>query len=101
MHEGPPDGGQNCTPHWWQQQRQEQETSHGGGGHFVRMGDVRALSSSSSSSPKNKEFDGGSTIHVATSLDGPWSPLANDLGGCNNPAPWVHPNGTIYIGCAA
>jgi len=21
------------------------------------------------------------------------------LGGCNNPAPWVHPNGTIYIVC--
>ena len=39
---------------------------------------------------------GGSTIHVAKSLDGPWEPLINKLGGCNNPAPWVHPNGTIY-----
>ena len=43
---------------------------------------------------------GGSTIHISKSLDGPWVPLANNtLGGCNNPAPWVHPNGTIYIVC--
>lgn len=43
---------------------------------------------------------GGSTIHVAKSLDGPWEPLvSNHLGGCNNPAPWVHPNGTIYCLC--
>ena len=43
---------------------------------------------------------GGSTIHTSKSLDGPWVPLANNtLGGCNNPAPWVHPNGTIYIVC--
>ena len=27
--------------------------------------------------------------------------MATDLGNCNNPAPWVHPNGTIYIGCRA
>ena len=40
----------------------------------------------------------GSTIHVAKTLDGPWEPLTNDLGRCNNPAPWVHPNGTIYVG---
>ena len=41
----------------------------------------------------------GSTIHVAKSLHGPWEPLSpNTLGGCNNPAPWVHPrNGTIFI----
>lgn len=25
--------------------------------------------------------------------------MNNTLGGCNNPAPWVHPNGTIYIVC--
>ena len=42
----------------------------------------------------------GSTIHVSASLAGPWTPLEpNTLGGCNNPAPWVHPNGTIYIVC--
>lgn len=32
---------------------------------------------------------GGSTIHIAKSLNGPWEPLiSNHLGGCNNPAPW-------------
>eukprot|EP00911_Craspedida_sp_UC1_P001909 UC1_evm2s1466 len=43
----------------------------------------------------------GSTIHVSKSLSGPWSPLSpNTLGGCNNPAPWVHPNGTLYCLCS-
>jgi len=42
---------------------------------------------------------GGSTIHISESLFGPWLPLQNSLGGCNNPAPWVHPNGTIFVGC--
>ncbi|CAJ1941984.1 unnamed protein product [Cylindrotheca closterium] len=42
----------------------------------------------------------GSTIHVSDSLYGPWRPLVNNtLGFCNNPAPFVHPNGTIYVGC--
>lgn len=42
----------------------------------------------------------GSTIHTATSLNGPWVPLMkNTLGSCNNPAPWVHKNGTIYCLC--
>ena len=42
---------------------------------------------------------GGSSIHVSKSLYGPWEPLKTSLGSCNNPAPWVHPNGTIYVGC--
>jgi len=41
----------------------------------------------------------GSTIHVSDSLYGPWVPIPNDLGDCNNPAPWVHKNGTIFVGC--
>eukprot|EP00929_Paragymnodinium_shiwhaense_P113412 TRINITY_DN81706_c0_g1_i1.p1 TRINITY_DN81706_c0_g1~~TRINITY_DN81706_c0_g1_i1.p1 ORF type:complete len:473 (-),score=95.39 TRINITY_DN81706_c0_g1_i1:434-1852(-) len=42
----------------------------------------------------------GSSIHTAKSLDGPWEPLMqNTLGMCNNPAPSVHSNGTIYILC--
>jgi len=42
----------------------------------------------------------GSTIHTSRSLEGPWSPLLNStLGGCNNPAPWVHRNGTIFLVC--
>ena len=34
--------------------------------------------------------EGGSTIHLADSPDGPWKPLLNHtLGHCNNPAPFV------------
>eukprot|EP00927_Polykrikos_kofoidii_P078659 TRINITY_DN75465_c0_g1_i1.p1 TRINITY_DN75465_c0_g1~~TRINITY_DN75465_c0_g1_i1.p1 ORF type:complete len:479 (+),score=28.93 TRINITY_DN75465_c0_g1_i1:93-1529(+) len=48
-----------------------------------------------------KKVQAGSTIHVSRSLDGPWRPLVpNSLGECNNPAPWVHSNGTIFIVCA-
>lgn len=44
--------------------------------------------------------EAGSSIHVARSLDGPWQPLQpNTLPGCNNPAPWVHPNGSLFILC--
>lgn len=47
-----------------------------------------------------KKVQAGSTIHVSRSLDGPWEPLLpNTLGVCNNPAPWVHSNGTIFIVC--
>jgi len=42
----------------------------------------------------------GSTIHVSKSLNGPWEALTtNTLPGCNNPAPFVHTNGTIFIIC--
>lgn len=41
-----------------------------------------------------------STIHVAATLAGPWRPLTpNTLPDCNNPAPWVHPDGTIFVLC--
>lgn len=50
--------------------------------------------------PEPMSAAAGSTIHVSDSLEGPWTPLSpNTLGGCNNPAPWVHQNGTIYIVC--
>ena len=39
-------------------------------------------------------------ISVSNSLGGPWQLLAdNTLPPCNNPAPWVHPNGTLYALC--
>lgn len=42
----------------------------------------------------------GSSIHIAQSLDGPWVPLkTNALNSCNNPSPFVHQNGTIFIVC--
>lgn len=44
-------------------------------------------------------------ISVSDSLDGPWKLLqpaaGNKLPVCNNPAPWVHPNGTLYALCGA
>lgn len=50
--------------------------------------------------PEAASSAGGSTIHVSKSLAGPWVPLSpNTLGGCNNPAPWVHKNGTIFCVC--
>jgi hypothetical protein len=40
------------------------------------------------------------TIHTSKSLNGPWETLADDtMPSCNNPAPLVLPNGTIYILC--
>ena len=68
--------------------------------HGVVIGMSPAQSPSSSSAASSSPAAAGSTIHVAKSLDGPWTPLEpNTLGGCNNPAPWVHPNGTIYCLC--
>lgn len=74
---GPANGGKNCS------------AGYSGDGDEVFSGQM------SSSVPASA----GSTIHVSKSLDGPWTPLANSLGNCNNPAPWVHPNGTIFIVC--
>jgi hypothetical protein len=81
--EGGPDGGSNCTV----------------GADPTAAAPTASASSSSSSSKTKTKTQGGSTIHVAKSLNGPWEPLQHDLGDCNNPAPWVHPNGTIYVGC--
>ena len=43
----------------------------------------------------------GSTIHISRSLSGPWKPLLdNTLGDCNNPSPWQHNNGSLFMVCA-
>ena len=43
---------------------------------------------------------GGSTLHVATSPYGPFSPVAGQApSGCNNPSPVLHPNGTLFLFC--
>lgn len=40
------------------------------------------------------------SMHTSPSVHGPWTPYTNatitPCGG-NNPAPWVHPNGTVYL----
>mmetsp|Transcript_16619 Transcript_16619/g.25112 ORF Transcript_16619/g.25112 Transcript_16619/m.25112 type:complete len:403 (-) Transcript_16619:2071-3279(-) len=75
--EGGPEGPINCT----EQQFLDLEESR-----FLRK--------------NNLEFDHSHMIHISTSLYGPWKPIApENYKGCNNPAPWIHPNGTIYVGC--
>ena len=39
-------------------------------------------------------------VHVSKSLDGPWTAVPG-VKACNNPAPWIHPNGTIYLWCGS
>lgn len=46
--------------------------------------------------------DGSCTLqmHTAKSINGPWTSFSKATitpCGSNNPAPWVHPNGTVYI----
>ena len=45
----------------------------------------------------------GSVIHWADSPAGPWKPLIlppdANYNGCNNPSPYIHPNGTIFLVC--
>lgn len=43
---------------------------------------------------------GGSSLHVATSPYGPWVPVQPAPPSCNNPAPFLHPNGTWYLVCS-
>lgn len=42
----------------------------------------------------------GSTLHYATNPYGPWTPVVPPPPGCNNPAPFLHPNGTWYLFCS-
>ena len=42
---------------------------------------------------------GGSTLHLAATPAGPWTPAAHAPPSCNNPAPLLHPNGTLYLLC--
>jgi len=56
----------------------------------------------SSVAPNYNPIDGSCTIgmHIANSTNGPWTPYTNATitpCGYNNPAPWVHPNGTVYF----
>ena len=41
----------------------------------------------------------GSTLHVASSPYGPWSPVTLPLPVCNNPSQARHPNGSIFLLC--
>ena len=43
--------------------------------------------------------DGGSEIHQSSSPFGPFTPVATSLPVCNNPSPFIHPNGTLFVAC--
>ena len=58
---------------------------------------ARNCSASASERPSSAA-GAGSTLHIATSPNGPFLP-ANPLPSCNNPAPWLHSNGTWYVVC--
>lgn len=51
--------------------------------------------------PQKPADPAGSTLHVATSPDGPWQPVTPSPPSCNNPAPLQHPNGTWYLLCGS
>jgi hypothetical protein len=40
----------------------------------------------------------GSTLHTAPGPNGPWTP-ASPLGSCNNPAPFLARNGSVFLVC--
>ena len=42
----------------------------------------------------------GSNVHLSSSLYGPWRPLAGTNLYCNNPSPWKHTNGSLYLLCS-
>jgi hypothetical protein len=43
---------------------------------------------------------GGSTIHRSADPAGPFLPVASEgYTGCNNPSPFVHQNGTLFLAC--
>jgi hypothetical protein len=80
---GSPNGGANCSS--------SSSSASGGGGGGGGSGGGGGGSGGGE----------GSTVHLSDSLSGPWSPLLNStLGPCNNPSPWVHRNGTIYLVCS-
>lgn len=72
-----PDGGVVATMEEWHTQRVAK-----------RRGGVRGGAAAAASS-----------LHVAGSVYGPWSPVAPQPPGCNNPAPLYHPNGTWFLLC--
>lgn len=41
----------------------------------------------------------GSTLHLSATPAGPWAPSPFPPPSCNNPAPLLHPNGTLFLLC--
>lgn len=50
--------------------------------------------------PRPSKACNGSAIHRASGLDGTFEPVPlTDYPACNNPSPFVHPNGTLFVAC--
>ena len=67
-----------------------------GGRDMDMYGRAAALAARPEAPPGSCNLD----LHVAASPTGPWLPVPNVSVlpcGSNNPAPWLHPNGTLYI----
>ncbi len=52
-----------------------------------------------SPSPPPSPWSAGSTLHSSRSLAGPWVPVLPGPTKCNNPSPFLHPNGTLFLAC--
>ena len=69
----------------------------GTGGHPVNCSAAEALEDLG----KRASTTNGSTLHLASSLNGPWEPVMAGVlpSNCNNPAPAMHPNGSWFVVC--
>lgn len=66
----------------------------------ARMHVPSSLGGSTMHVPPFSHAGGGSTIHRSTDPDGPFLPVvAEGYTGCNNPSPFLHENGTLYLAC--
>eukprot|EP00729_Bicosta_minor_P018296 gene18296-15360_t len=94
---GKPDGGKNCTTHSSDPYSSSLYSSSSSIGTLLSVPPTAAGDAAANAKPP-----AGSRIHVSPSLDGPWVPLLNDTlpqDDCDNPSPWVHPNGTFFLAC--
>jgi hypothetical protein len=93
--EGGPDGGSNCTKPGFQDAINE-STNHSVN-RVLDRGSADLEARIAADAVVAASPNGGSTIHVSKSLNGPWTPLQNNLGGCNNPGTPLSPSSFCYI----
>jgi hypothetical protein len=90
------DGGRNCTPNATTYNSAVRSS-------IASSIPVPAAAEGAAASDPSKPKPKGSRIHVAQSIGGPWLPLNNSgalpMDNCDNPAPWQHPNGTLFVAC--
>jgi len=76
--------------------------------HGLAMGKTTALSTASALTRGPRDLLApfkctGSVLHRSRTPAGPWTPVVlaagANLRACNNPSPYVHPNGTLFVLC--